>query len=227
MRIILLMTSLGFHRSRLGWLPAPVRTAGWKTLRWLKHERPGLLMLYVGKDRPVSTALPAGFVLRPWREGDDAAWLALLNESAAFGLWTEARFAETIVRQPREAQFFVATEEALVASAGVIDRPLHKQPGLEIAWVVRHPSHRGQQLGLTVLHAALGCALTLPGSRKVHLYTDDHRLTAIQTYLDIGFIPDFRSHRSYSRRWASVMRELAQREEDIASAQEPPEGRSD
>lgn len=177
----------------------------------LRRQRPGLLMRYARPAAPTEIEAPAGYEIRAWRPGDDEGWVDLLNASGAFGSWTPARLAAETRGLLREAQFFAVQEGKLVAATGILARSLRRKPALELAWVARHPAHGGKELGRAVVIRALRAALALPGRRPVHLYTDDHRLTAIAIYLDLGFVPDLRSHRSYPGRWEAVFRALARR----------------
>ncbi|MDR3689213.1 MAG: hypothetical protein P4L46_07535, partial [Fimbriimonas sp.] len=45
------------------------------------------------------------------------------------------------------------------------------------------------------------------GKRDIRLTTDDFRLAAIQTYLNLGFEPDM-WHESHPGRWAAILQEL-------------------
>lgn len=177
----------------------------------IKREEPGLLMRYAGITTPPPVPLPPGYEVRSWRDGDDAAWVRLMQVSGAFGDWDATRLAKETRGVLHETQFFAVHDGALVAATGVIARPLAGEPALELAWVARDPAHRGHRLGLAVIVEALRTSLALPGSRDVFLYTDAHRLTAIGIYLDLGFAPDLTSHPAYARRWELVFRRRAER----------------
>jgi len=64
---------------------------------------------------------------------------------------------------------------------------LHPDGG-ELGWVAGDPEHRGRRLGAVVC-AAVVARLIDAGYRRVYLKTDDGRLPAIKTYLDLGFEP--------------------------------------
>ena len=197
---------------------------GWTTLQWLKHERPGLLMVHEGPGLPfVAPPLGSDIELRSWEPGDDAGWIALLNANGSFGSWDLDRLATETAGLIKEGQYFAVSAGKLAAGAGVLERPLSGQPALEIGWVVRHPEFKRKGLGLSVTLAALDYALNTAANRTVYLYTDDHRLTAISMYLDLGFQPRIRSHRSYAKRWDKVFRDLAARNESglTEAASEP------
>ncbi|MEO8541845.1 MAG: GNAT family N-acetyltransferase [bacterium] len=205
---------MGSSRGKATWrrrVPRPLRAVGWKVLNAIKHEQPGLLMRYQGVSDLVEMPLPPGYELRPLREGDQQGWVALLNESGAFGEWDYERLERETHGLIRSAQFFVEHDGELVAATGVLDRPLRHEPALEIGWVVRAPNHTGMNLGRVVVVRALHEATRIADARTVYLYTDDHRLTAIALYLDIGFVPDLVAHRSYKSRWQAVFAALDRR----------------
>ncbi|MGE0598384.1 MAG: GNAT family N-acetyltransferase [Dehalococcoidia bacterium] len=205
------MTEQSRERTWRERVPKPVRTAGWQAWARLKRQKPGLLMRFAGAIPDAEPVLSPGYELRTWLPGDDAQWLALMNASGAFGEWDAARLARENAGLVAEAQVFAVYGGSLVAATGVLERPLRGKPALEMAWVTRHPAHAGHGLGRAVFLRSL-CEIlrTRPGT-LVYLYTDDHRLTAIAMYLDFGFVPELRSHRSYAGRWERVFVALARR----------------
>lgn len=193
--------------------PKPIRSLAWRVLTAVRRERPGLLMRYPLRAAPARVEAAPGYTVRAWQPGDDSGWIDLLNASGAFGRWDESRLVMEMDGLVRAAQFFALVAEGgqLVACTGVLARPLAGRPALEIAWVARHPGHAGRKLGLAVVTHAMEAALAQPGAPPLYLYTDDHRLTAIRMYLDLGFVPDLTSHRSYPRRWQGAFLALARR----------------
>lgn len=204
-----------------------IRSAAWRALQVARRERPGLLMHYVPEGAPDEVAAADGYEIRAWQPGDEDAWVELMVASGAVGEWDLARLNRETRGLVRRAQFFAVWDRTLVAATGILDRPLRGRPALELAWVVRHPAHVGNQLGLAVITRALRAALALPGERPVYLYTDDHRLTAIAIYLDLGFAPDLSSHRSFRARWEAVFRALALRGRRRVAGSASPDGRGD
>ena len=164
------------------------------------------------RTAPIKDAAPPpGYAVRAFRPGDEREWLALLNASGAFGDWDELRLSRETRDLLPEAQMFAEQEGRLVAATGVLERPLRGKPALEMAWVTRDPRDAGNGLGRTVFVRSLHAIRELYPRTPVYLYTDDHRLTAIAMYLDLGFAPELRSHKSYPVRWERVFIELARR----------------
>lgn len=194
-----------------GRLPRPVRAVGWRTFNLIRRTRPGLLMRYAASVPPAEIEPPTGYEVRAWRYSDREPWLELMNSSGSFGEWDSARLEQENRGMLPEAQMFVQHAGRLVAATGALDRPLRNKPALEMAWVTRDPSQSGKGLGRLVFVRALRAVLEQHPGTPVYLYTDDERLTAIQLYLELGFVPDLRSHRSYPRRWERAFVALARR----------------
>ncbi|MGE3075581.1 MAG: GNAT family N-acetyltransferase [Dehalococcoidia bacterium] len=140
-----------------------------------------------------------------------------MNASDTFGEWDAERLRRENEGLIREAQVFAVENGRLVAATGVLERPLRGKPALEMAWVTRHPAHAGLGLGRAVFIRALREVLARRPGTLVYLYTDDHRLTAIEMYLDLGFVPELRSDRSYPGRWERVFVALVRRGRDVIS----------
>ena len=157
-------------------------------------------------DRAGRRGAAVGYEIRTWQPGDNEQWVALLEATGTFGKWSSERLAAETVGLIRDAQFFAVQGATIVAATGLVSRPLAGRPALEVAWVARHPAHRGHELGRSLVVRALRAAEEMPGSAPIYLYTDDHRLTAIDLYLDVGFVPDLTRHRSYPARWEEVFR---------------------
>lgn len=199
-------------------VPVPARTFASTAVRRVRHGNPGLLMWYASPSVAPPPDVPGRFSLRTWAPGDNPAWLRLLNESAAFGEWDAARLARETKGLIPGTQVFVTDGTALVAGTGAFERGVLGRAGLELGWVVRDPSVRGAALGESAFIACLRAAAAIAAGRPIFLYTDDHRLTAIELYLRSGFVPDLRADRAYPLRWERVFRALARRR---AHAQSP------
>ena len=180
---------------------------------WARSRRkwqPQLVMWYPSATPPPPATLPDAFTLRTYREGDERRWLDLLNANGELGRWDLTRLRHDNAGMVYEALFFVCAGERLVATAGVCDREHLGRAVWEIGWVARDPAFRGQRLGRHATVAALGAALRLP-PRPILLKTDDHRLPAIRTYLDLGFRADREGDLSFESRWRRIDAALAGR----------------
>ena len=76
---------------------------------------------------------------------------------------------------------------AASATAETTDMPDHPEIGV-LGWVMTHPDFRGRHLGRSVSVAAMH-RLYDAGYRAFSLLTDDFRLAAVKTYLELGWKP--------------------------------------
>jgi mycothiol synthase len=151
-------------------------------------------------------ALPAGYTMRSYREGDDAAWITIINEAFGYS-WTAADFI-SIMKQdaaflPERLFFIIAPDGVPCATAGAW-RSAQNGDGIGyLHYVGTRPAHAGRKLGYLVSLAALH-KLRDDGCHAVTLLTDDYRLAAIKTYLRLDFHPVM-VHENQPARWAKVM----------------------
>ncbi len=118
--------------------------------------------LRMGFTRFVELAPPRpapGYGLRGFSPGDEDAWVALLS-TGDFGAWDRPRLDRMLAGEraplPREGIFFATRGDQPVGAACAF---LHGEGDVEVpelGWVVVHPAHRGQGLGLQVCRAVLG-----------------------------------------------------------------------
>ena len=157
-------------------------------------------------DELVAPQPVPGYGLRRFRPGDEEPWLALL-QTGEFGPWDRARLdgmlAGARAPMPLDGIFFATKRDHPVGTACTFLRPGEGGEVAELGWVVVHPSHRGQGLGLQVCRAVLCFARDL-GYRYAYLLTEDFRLPAIRTYLKLGFEPEMvdPSHPAW---WAALL----------------------
>ena len=167
----------------------------------LLMRRPDLLHL------PPLPALPDGYALRGTQPGDIPALAAVLDRAFADEAWDEARVAATLNEEQGVRQTLVVDFRGRpIATASARLRPDRFPGSGYLHWVAVDPDHQGQRLGfflsLAVLHTfrTLGCADAV-------LETQDHRLAAIQTYLKLGFLPEYRDG-THRERWAVIQAAL-------------------
>ena len=137
---------------------------------------------------------PAGYRFRTYRQGDEAAWAAIMN-TGEMEHWDAARTREKLTGCPQPqfdpaGLFFVtygAAEQPVGSACAWLLRPDETETGI-LHMVCVLPEHRGRGLArplcLAVLHR-----FRERGFRQVRLNTGDWRLGAIKTYLHLGFQP--------------------------------------
>lgn len=147
---------------------------------------------------PPSTT-PAGYRLRPYRPGDEEAWVQLVN--AAFA--TEKRLFDPLTLASFEKEFptargesrewlLFAEREADGALAGTTAAWEAEREGRRwglIHWVAVDPAHRGRRLGEALIAAALH-VMQARGLAEVFLNTDPALVAAVRVYERLGFVRD-------------------------------------
>ncbi len=143
-----------------------------------------------GMIDPAAFPLPTGYKVRSFRPGDESEFFHLMH-LAGFEGWDTTTLQPWLARIIPDGWFFVVDEAsgALVCTAMTTHRPSEHHPfGGELSWVAGHPGHAGKGLGRVVCAAVVRRFLSA-GYRNIYLYTDDWRLPAIKSYLQLGFIP--------------------------------------
>lgn len=153
-----------------------------------------LRMIYLVNDSvPLPDPMPAaGFRLRNTDKNELAAY-SDLRVSAGFNAWQEQDYDDLAVRlvDGRNGHFVMeelATGKLVAAAdAEVLNIELIAGMGT-LGWVMSSPDHRGKRLGYSVC-AAVMQHLAKHGFRTFQLSTDDFRVPAIKTYLNLGWQP--------------------------------------
>lgn len=136
--------------------------------------------------------LPDGYQIRTYKEGDDDAWVAIIRRTLG-SHWNRDRFKHNILNRsqfrPEGLIFVTYNNEPVGTACAWAQFPDEEEMGyIHMVGVV--PEHQGKHLGyalcLSVLHF-----LKKSGFRYASLNTDDFRLPAIKTYLNLGFEPDY------------------------------------
>jgi mycothiol synthase len=151
---------------------------------------------------------PVGFVLRLAHDDDREPLAAVLAAAFPEMAWDATRVDSEFLDDPNvPATFVVEYDGQVVATASALFEADSAPATGVVHWVAVHPAQAGKRLGyiisLAVLHefARRGC-------RDALLRTDDHRLAAIRTYLNLGFLPDHEDP-THLERWVRVNERLA------------------
>ena len=171
------------------------------------------LQMYMDKETILNSTLPAvpeGFTLRTFREGDEEAYIDLMK-SAGFHTWNMDLFKRIKSNVLGDGIFFIEeTATGRLAATAMANQKKADCPEKsgELGWVGVNPDFRGKKL------AAIVCAKVLDhykkaGYERVTLLTDDFRTPAIKTYLKAGFQPLFDSGDEETfKRWDVVYKKL-------------------
>jgi len=162
--------------------------------------------------RPTLTDLPElaprdGCGVRSFVDGDQAAWVAIINDSFELEFGPdgfERRMGDAAFRPERVWFATVDRQPVATASAWVTARWGETVGVLHMVGCAS--AHLGRGLGALVCLAALH-QMVAEGRERATLSTDDFRLPAIRTYARLGFqpLPFSEDHRA---RWHDVIRHL-------------------
>ena len=152
--------------------------------------------------------LPPSYSLSTLLERDEADWIDALNDTGQLGEWNREKARQWLEGERhviKEGTFFITFADRPVATASTVD-PGPGADRLELGWVSASPDHQAKGLGYQVCLAVMNYTHNL-GYSETYLFTDDWRLPAIKTYLNLGFEPEI-IHESHPARWKVVFETL-------------------
>ena len=154
--------------------------------------------------------LAPGYSIRTSQPGDGVHWARILRESFRNDAFDEARYERDMLGDPSyrpDRIFFVCTPEGLpCGTASAYRRASHGWEQGYLHYVGVCPAHAGRKLGAAVSLAVLR-KFRAEGLSSAILQTDDFRLPAIKTYLDLGFEPLIVDE-NQPPRWTAVLTAL-------------------
>lgn len=170
-----------------------------------------LHMVWPVGRRPQSRdmSLPAGYVFREATDGDVEPFRALMKQ-VDLGSWDRDSLAAVRGTIIPHGWLVVVHEpsSALVATGMGQHRPVEElyPDGYEVGWIAVRPSHSGRRLGRAIT-AAVTDLLLRHGAQQLYLRTDDFRLSALKTYLALGFLPHLYAS-DMPARWQNICRHI-------------------
>lgn len=173
-----------------------------------------MLQLKMEKDDLANVpaiAVPEGYVLRTFRDGDEAA-LGRIYAASDLGMTTAEQVRANLVGKPcfkPERVFVVEYHGEPVGTASAWWEGNDPEVGY-LHMVGLLPDHRGKQLGALLTVAAIGYTRN-EGFTAQRLDTDDWRLPAIRLYLDLGYYPLYLDD-THPDRWAALTGKLGRPE---------------
>lgn len=152
---------------------------------------PQLRMIFNAENTPLpELTIAEGFRLRTVADSELNAYNEL-RISAAFTAWDAETLHKFRSKVLTDSMFLIVEAVtgrfAAAATAETTDMPEFPQVGV-LGWVMTRPDFRGRHLGRSVSVAAMH-RLYEAGYRVFSLLTDDFRLAAVKTYLDLGWKP--------------------------------------
>ncbi|NLB54442.1 MAG: GNAT family N-acetyltransferase [Lentisphaerae bacterium] len=158
------------------------------------------------KDLP-PVILPHGYMIRHFMPGDETHWERIMDDS--FGKGEVARKFNSVMGNDAacspERILFICYDEMPIATASAWYNPNWGLGTGYLHYVGVCSGHQGKKLGYSVSLAAMHRCVFEGRSRAV-LQTDDHRVSAIKTYLKLGFVP-WLVEDNQRKRWRTVLEE--------------------
>ena len=164
---------------------------------------------------PAAVCLKDGYLIRPYRPGDEAAWARLEHGIGDFDSREEALsyFSRTYLRgEPRDLErVFFAEETASGQAVGSVIAwrdPRAGETAASLHWLIVDPPHQGSGLGKALLQTAMNW-YQAAGELPVYLHTQPWSHKAILLYVHQGFRlqkTDTFSH--YENQYDGAMRTL-------------------
>lgn len=156
---------------------------------------------------------PHGYQIRIYRKGDEKAWAEIINGSLGSG-WDAERCRRELTGRIQfrpEGLFFATYAGKLIGTTCAWTQSPGEMKVGYIHMVGVLPEHRGRRLGYVLCLSALHF-FRENGFQSAELHTDDFRIPAVKTYLNLGFKPNYidKDHRA---RWNAIFAELASRNE--------------
>ncbi len=160
--------------------------------------------------------VPAGYVLRHYRPGDEAGLTETFKDAFAHD---DMAFEWAVLNNygfmPERSWLIQRADGLIVASASMLmdpNLPAARRSGTAfLHWVAARKSEAGNKLGYLVCLAVLHRMLS-EGFRRAGLGTDVGRFAAIKTYLNLGFAPRL-IHDDHRDRWRAIFQQLGMADE--------------
>ncbi|MEM7682519.1 MAG: GNAT family N-acetyltransferase [Planctomycetota bacterium] len=173
---------------------------------WDRAGLPQLRMRLPEHAKPAPAPLFDGYALRGFCDGDEQAWIDILNR-CDFGVWDRQRLDDMLAGAraplPTESIVFATQDDTPVGVANGFLYPDPQGQRCELGWVGVLPEHRGRRLAMAICREVVRYAQDA-GHIEVFLLTEDFRLGAIQTYLRLGFREVLPADDAVAARWLTV-----------------------
>jgi mycothiol synthase len=174
----------------------------------MSGSKPQLLMRRPRLDRlPPLAVPPDGCEIRMAAASDEEELAHLLTLAFPEEPWDTSRVRRDLTRaEDVEQVFVIETDGAMVATASSRRLPDRFPDSGYVHWVAAHPAHSGKGLGRAITLSILRF-MREKGRTDAVLETDDSRLAAIRTYLNLGFLPED-THPGDLDRWSRIFDKL-------------------
>ena len=152
--------------------------------------------------------IPEGYEIRTYQEGDDVHWANVISDSFGGERTPEDARRDIMDRDvfDPEGLYFVTYQGTPVGTTCAWKDTLDETDVGIVHMVGVHSTHTGHKLGRCVTLSVL-LYLRDHSFKCAKLGTDDFRLPAIKTYLNLGFLPVYVDV-TQPERWREIFRKL-------------------
>lgn len=153
--------------------------------------------------------LPTGYGMRTYREGDEAHWARIISDSFGGRQRTAQDAKKEITKQDvfvPDGLYFATHRGIPVGTACAWRQSIDEKEIGDVHMVGVVAEHTGHKLGKWVSLAVL-IYLRDHGFKCAMLGTDDFRIPAIKTYLNLGFVPVYVDD-DQPERWRAIFEKL-------------------
>ena len=170
--------------------------------RQLRMVRPNL-------DNLPKLELPTGYGMRTYLQGDEAHWARIINDSFGGRERTAQDTRDQITGRDvfvPDGFYFATHRDVPVGTACAWRQSVDEKDAGYVHMVGVVAEHTGHKLGKWVSLAVL-YYLRDHGFKCAMLDTDDFRIPAVKTYLNLGFIPVY-VEEGQPERWRKIFEKL-------------------
>ncbi len=153
-----------------------------------------------------SPSIPDGYEVHTHFDGNEKAWEDIIED--AFGSRFDFGFLHRAGNYAPERVFYISKDGIDLATTTAVENPAYPGEGwLRMVGVKKSESGKG--LGKAIVGVALN-SLKQRGYKTAVLSTDDNRISALCTYLSLGFRPVY-NHESHASRWQEIKKNLPEK----------------
>lgn len=160
------------------------------------------LIMYADLGDLPELDLPPDISIRAYKDGDEKIWEDIILDSFK----QEYKFDEFMKKDSAykpERVLFACIDGVPVATASAWYVERYGKDTGYLHMVGALSEYKGKRLGYFICLAAM-IKMKQDGFTRTVLQTDDFRLPAIKTYLDLGYEIDLNTHESIPERWAKI-----------------------
>jgi mycothiol synthase len=152
--------------------------------------------------------LSPDYRIRSYLKGDAASWVNIIKSSFGRNYLANEALNEILSSKEFDANglLFITYHEQPVGTVCARVQSIKERKTGYVHMLGVIPAHQGKKLGRKLTLCALHY-FKRKGFQDAILDTDDYRLPAIRTYVDLGFEPVY-LERSHKKRWAKVFEEI-------------------